>query len=119
MYTQDNHWYEDLFDAINQFIAILDDHGEVVRVNRAAVELTGVSPDQITGVPLWNLPWQAFTKTNKREIKRAVEQAEHGNFVSLELEVLPNDHSTRTINFRLTPVQDDQKMVKHIIAAGL
>ena len=119
MYIQDNQPYEDLFDAISQFIAILDDHGKVVRVNRAAVELTRLSPEQITGVPLWNLPWQAFTKTNKREMKRAVEQAERGNFVSLELEILPNDHSTRTINFRLTPVQDDQKMVKHIIAAGL
>jgi len=119
MYTEDNHWYEQLFDGVNQFIGILDDRGVVVKVNQAALELTGLAQAEITGQPLWKVPWRAFSRMNKQEIKRAVDQAERGNFVDLELEVKSHDHSTQTFNFSLTPIQENKEPVKFVIVAGL
>ena len=118
MDAQDIQWYEDLFDAVNQFIGILDGHGKVMKVNRAAMQLTGLPQGEMIGTPLWNLPWRAFRKGNKREIKQAVEQAIQGNFVTFEMDLLPSDHTTRTIHFRMTPILDDQKEVKYILIAG-
>jgi len=36
----DIHWYEELFDAVFQFVAILDEHGTIIKANQAAIELT-------------------------------------------------------------------------------
>ncbi len=119
MEPQNNHWYEQLFDAVNQFISIIDNDGTVLRVNQTALRLTNLPAEKVIGQPLWNVPWQAFSGNNKKEIKQAVAQAARGYFASLELEILPRRTSVQIMNFSLNPVLDEQKSVKFIIVAGL
>ncbi len=119
MDTQDNHWYEQLFDAVKQFIGILDNRGVVMKVNRTALALTGLPEAEFIGQPFWNVPWPAFSKANKQKVKRAVNQARRGSFVNLELEVQSEDRPAQTISFTLTPIREGEKTVKFVIVAGL
>lgn len=43
------HWI-DIFDAINDYIVVHDQHHNIMRVNRSLADLIGLEPDQLTGV---------------------------------------------------------------------
>jgi PAS domain S-box-containing protein len=119
MDAQDNTKVQELFDAVGQFIGILDGQGTVINANRAALELTGLSPAEMTGQPLWEVPWRAFSRTNKREVRQAFDQAAAGNFARLELEIQPDGQPGKTIDFSFTPVRDDRQAVAFVIVSGL
>jgi PAS domain S-box-containing protein len=118
MYTLDSHWYEELFDAVYQFVAILDGQGKVFKANHAALELTGLTQADLTGRALWEVPWQALSKLNRREIKRAVNQAVGGNFVRIELEIHLRNRPVETFDFTFKPILDDKMAVGFVIAEG-
>jgi len=118
MDIQDSHWYEKLFDAVYQFVGILDEQGKVVKVNQAALEMTGLTHSDLTGRPLWDVPWQALSKLNRREIKRAVYQAMRGDFVRIEIEVHLRNKPVETIDFTLKPIRDDKMAIVFVIAEG-
>jgi PAS domain S-box-containing protein len=118
MDTQDSHWYEELFDAVYQFVGILDEQGKVVKVNQAALALTGLTQADLSGRPLWEAPWQALSKVNRREIKRAVNRAARGDFVRIELEIHLRSQPTETIDFTFKPIRDDKRAVDFVVAEG-
>lgn len=118
MYPQDTHWYEELFDAVHQFVAILDEHGRIIKANQAAIELTGLDQTSLTGNPLWNIPWSILSKENRREIKHAITRACKGEFVRSELEIWPRSRPSLTIDFTFKPILDDKKTLKFVISEG-
>jgi PAS domain S-box-containing protein len=119
MDEQDSAWYQDLFNSVSQFIGILDDRGTVIRANRAALELTGLSQAELTGQPLWEVAWRSISKMNKREVKGAFERAVGGDLARLELEIRPDGQPGKTIDFTFTPVQDDHQAVAFVVVSGL
>ena len=118
MYPQDTHWYEELFDAVYQFVGILDTHGKVIRANQAVRELTGLDQSALIDNPLWELPWAALSRANKRDIKRAVNKAAKGEFNRIELEIRPRNTPVMSLDFTFKPVLDEMKTVKFVIAEG-
>ena len=118
MYLQDMHWYEELFDAVYQFVGILDEHGRTVRVNQAALELTGLDQGAFGGHHLWDLPWPALSRENRQVIKRAVSRATRGEFTRIELEIRPRGQPTISLDFTFKPILDEMKALKFVIAEG-
>ena len=111
---QDNYWYEELFDAVFQFLGILDLEGKVVKVNQSALELTGLSRASTIGRRLWEIPSLACTSENRRALKQAVLKAVRGDFVRIELEI----QSEKIIDFTLKPILDKGQAVSFVIAEG-
>jgi PAS domain S-box-containing protein len=119
MDTQDSRWYEELFDAIHQFIGILDGQGKVVKANQAALDLTGLTHSDISERYLWDLPWQALSKANRQELKRAVRRSLQGDFVRIELEICLYDNQTAdTLDFTFKPILNGSGTVTLVIAEG-
>ncbi len=54
--------WKETFDTVTTPILITEENGAIVRVNRAALELTGLAEEQISGMPIAQLaarePWQ-------------------------------------------------------------
>jgi len=48
--------WQETFDTVTTPILITEENGAIVRVNRAALELTGLSEEQISGMPIGQLP---------------------------------------------------------------
>ena len=46
-----------ILDTAPTLIMVLDSHGQIVRFNRACEELSGVSLSEVTGRPLWEVPF--------------------------------------------------------------
>jgi PAS domain S-box-containing protein len=118
MDPQINLLFADVFDALNQFVFILDDYGKVIRANQTVLVLVGLSQEQILGMPLWELPWSFFSKADLRSLKQAVNQTLRGDFVRRELVIRQRGDLKLDINFTFRPILDGAKMVKFILAEG-
>jgi len=118
MYQQDDRWLEEFFDAIYQFTWILDERGKVIKANRAAQEITNLTQADVTGYTLWEVPWPALSRPNRRMLKKVVNQAIRGKFVRNELEIHRRGQPEITIDFSLKPLFDEYGKLKFIIAEG-
>jgi PAS domain S-box-containing protein len=118
MYSTDNHWYEKLFDAVYQFVGILDDSGILVNANRAAQAVTGLKQTDMIGKHIWEIPWSGFSKINKRRLKMAVEQALQGEFVRAEFEVRTSRKPAQFFEFTLKPIRDENGSLSFVIMEG-
>jgi PAS domain S-box-containing protein len=118
MVAQDIHWYEELFDAVFQFVAILDEHGKIIKANQAAIQMTGLEQASLTGTALWEVSWQILSKTNRADIKRAVNRAAKGEFVRSELEIRAHNNPIITMDFTFKPILNELNTLKFVIAEG-
>lgn len=119
MEIQDSHLFQDLFDTVNQFLAVLDKSGHILRLNKAALELTQLTEAQTVGQPLWKIPWHAFPKNHKKEFNIAVKQALQGDSQRLEVNIPANGRSPQTLEFTFTPIGDATTGIKFVIVAGV
>jgi PAS domain S-box-containing protein len=118
MLQEDNHWFEECFDAVYQFMGILDSQGKIIKVNRSALELTGLTQLNLTGIPLWAVPWPALTGQHRLILKRAVNHARQEGFVRDELEIRRRKQPEVIIDFSIKPILDDGGLLKFMIIEG-
>jgi PAS domain S-box-containing protein len=52
---QANRHWEEMFDAISDFIVVHEEGGDILRVNRSLAQFIGVQPDQLIGVNMRDL----------------------------------------------------------------
>ena len=118
MVELENYWFEEFFDAIYQFIWILDARGKVIKVNQAALDITGLSREVVMGFTLWGIPWPALSKHNKQILKRSVDQVSKGKFVRHELDFRLDGQRELIIDFSLKPIFDHARALQFIIVEG-
>jgi len=118
MEPQDDQWFDEFFDATYQFTMILDDRGRVVKANQAALEIIGISREEILGYPLWNIPWSALSRQSKQLLKRALNQSIKGQFVRQELELNQRRRLARVLDFSFKPIFDEEDVLHFILAEG-
>ena len=114
----ENYWFEEFFDAIYQFIWILDARGKVIKVNQAALDITGLSREAVMGLSLWGIPWPALSRSNKQILKRSVNQVSKGKFVRHELDFRLDGQRELIIDFSLKPIFDHVRSLQFIIVEG-
>jgi two-component system CheB/CheR fusion protein len=109
-----------ILDEMSQFVALLDARGNILEVNRPALEGAGYQLEQIRGRPFWELgTWQASPGTPGR-VEQAVRDAAEGRFVRFEVEHLgaKAGGAAITTDFSLKPVTDAEGGVAYLLAEG-
>ena len=114
MIQQDEDWFEDCFDAVHQFMGILDLSGRIIRANKATFDLTGLALVDLAGMPLWLIPWPGLSAESRQRLAQAVDQAAAGIPSRNELEVLPH----KSIEFTIKPIMDQAGALKFLLAEG-
>jgi PAS domain S-box-containing protein len=106
MLPEEGRWFDVCFNAISQFTVILDTGGRIIKANRAALDLTGLTLDGVSQVPLWEVPWPALTRQNRQDLKRAVSQAAQGKGIRKEIHLRRG--SAGIFNFSIKPIQNGE-----------
>jgi len=101
-----------VFDHASQGLALLDQHGHVLEINRAGTALTqgGVT----TGRPLWELPWLGAGDT--APLRDAIAQAGNGDGGVFVAELRAGD-APLAVEVRVTPISDEG-VVRYILVEG-
>ena len=118
MLETDDHWFEEFFNSIYQFTGILDPRGNVIKINRATLKLTGLSQNQVYGQPLWRISWSALSRQNRQILKRSVQQAMNGKSARHELEIRKRGYPEMIIDLSIKPIFDEAGVLQIIIAEG-
>jgi PAS domain S-box-containing protein len=106
-----------VFDHAFHFMALLTPAGELVEVNRAALEFGGLTLDEVLGRPFWETGWWQGSPREQARLRASVGTAAAGGFVRYQLELVGvQDDVPRTLDFSLKPVSDADGAVVLLIA---
>jgi PAS domain S-box-containing protein len=109
-----------ILDEMYQFVGLLDAEGNVLDINRVALEGAGIQLDDIQGKPFWEARWW-LVSTETQELQRAlVQQARSGEFVRRDIEIYGEAAGEETIiiDYSLEPVRDRSGSIVFLLAEG-
>jgi PAS domain S-box-containing protein len=109
-----------MLDELFQFVALLDVEGNVIEVNRTALEGAGLELDEIQGMPFWDVRcWPASDET-RRLRQDCARRARFGEFVRHDFEIYAKARGTQTIliDFSLAPIRDTRGQIVLLLAEG-
>ena len=106
-----------MLEGMSHFVGLLSPAGQVLSINRAALELIGLERRATVGKLLWELPVWAPERQSRLQADLAQVVA-HKAALCYELEVLPNLQGPSYLDFCLRPQLDSTGAVVSIVVEG-
>ena len=109
-----------ILDGMYQFVALLNPKGDILEVNRAALEGAGHRIEEIRGKPFWTARWWQISEQIRQDLQAAIRRAAAGEFVRYEVNIY-GEQSGRvpiTIDFSLQPIRGESGEVEYNIPEG-
>ncbi|MCW2235748.1 PAS domain-containing protein [Azospirillum canadense] len=107
-----------VLDALPAFIGVLAPTGEVLQVNRAAIEAAGLPADQILGRPFHETSWWSFDSAGREQLRAAVARAAHGERSRFDAAIRLAGDRQIIVDVALTPMLDAAGRVTHLIVSA-
>jgi PAS domain S-box-containing protein len=109
-----------ILDGMYQFVALLNPEGDILEVNRAALEGADHRIEEIRGKPFWTARWWQVTEKIREELKAAIRRAAAGEFVRYEVQIYGEKAGLIpiTIDFSLQPIGSESGEVEYLLAEG-
>jgi diguanylate cyclase (GGDEF)-like protein/PAS domain S-box-containing protein len=101
-----------------QLQGLLKPDGTLIEANSAALSMVGHSREDIVGLLFWESPWWAHDPDIQIRLREAVEQAARGETVQFLAMHPAIDGGLRHIDFRITPIKDENGNVEFIVPEG-
>ncbi|KAI3610217.1 protein incorrectly called adenylate cyclase (plasmid) [Cupriavidus necator H850] len=109
-----------MLDAMYQFVGLLDVHGTMLEINRAALEAIGIRMDDIRGKPFWEARWWVVSPEIQAMLRELIQRASQGEFVRCDFENYGQAMGEETIivDFSLLPIRDSNGNVVFLLPEG-
>lgn len=96
-----------ILDHTNSLIGVLAPDGTLIEANRPALELGGLSRDDVIGRKFWECFWWTHDEDEVMRLKIAVAAAAQGEVQRYDAFVRTRDEGRMAIDFSLSPVTDE------------
>lgn len=106
------------FSQTYSFLVLLTQDGTIIDVNRAAIEASGLSREELIGRKFWESWWSAFPE-EVAAVQLSVAKAAQGEMIREECCFSLPDGSRRFAHRTLSPVLDEAGNLVMIVATGL
>ena len=110
--------FQGIFNSTFSFIGFLNPDGVLLEANDTALEMAGLTREDVIGKKFWDCYWWQISEKTQKELKENVKKALHGEEISYEVDVLIKNKTPITILFSLRPIFDARGMVSYIIPEG-
>ncbi|AZQ68721.1 PAS domain S-box protein [Silicimonas algicola] len=107
-----------LIDGVVAFVGVLSTDGRLLEANAPAVAASGLSRDQLIGLPFWDCYWWNFDVATQDRLKEAVATAAKGERVRYDAEIRIAGDQRIWIDFQIAPVRDGAGNVVELIPSG-
>ncbi|WP_051882152.1 PAS domain-containing sensor histidine kinase [Parvularcula oceani] len=107
-----------VLDGVHAFVARLSPEGVLLEVNTPALEIGGVTRDEVIGLDFWDTYWWAHDGEVQDELRRAVDIVRRGATMRYDVEVRTAGDERITVDFQLAPKIDSEGVLIGLIASG-
>jgi len=107
--------FEAVFEDPQTLVGVLDPDGTVRQVNQTALDMAGVSSDEVTGAPLWDTP--CWPTGGEADVREWVARAADGEYVEFEVDHTESDAEYSLHGF-VRPVRDDADEIVSLVVSG-
>src|ERR1700744_4440542 len=106
-----------ILDGMYQFVGLLDPNGNILEINRSALEGAGVRIEEIRGTPFWTARWWQVSEALQEKLRGDIQRAAAGEFVRFEAEVYGDQSglSTIIVDFSLRPIRGDSGEIEYLL----
>jgi PAS domain S-box-containing protein len=108
-----------VLDNLFIFVYVLTPDGLLTEANRTVVERSGLSYDAIIGMPFEETYWWSYSKAVQSQLRNAIERATTGETVQYQANVRVTEQEIIIVDFRLSPLYNEQHEVELLIACGI
>ena len=106
-----------ILDGMYQFVGLLDPRGNILEINRSALEGAGQRIGEIRGAPFWTARWWQVSEELQEQLRGAIRRAAAGEFVRFEAEVYGERAglATITVDFSLRPIRGESGEIEYLL----
>lgn len=108
-----------VIDHMLGLVGVLDPQGVVLDVNQTALDIGGLTRDQVIGIPFWETRWWNHDANIVAQLRSAVSQAAAGKTIRYDVTVRTAGEQRMALDFCLTPVRDQNGTVRLLIPSGV
>ena len=110
--------FEAVYDHHYQMTGLIDKEGRLLLGNRTALEFAGIEAQDVIGKYFWETPWWTHSPDEQRKLREAMAQAMRGEMSQFESTHLSGAGEIRNIEFRISPVFDENGDVIYLVPEG-
>lgn len=107
-----------IFDRSFEYMGLLDLEGNLIEINQAALDATGIARADVLGRPLWETRWWSVGAAEREKLRAGIRRALKGEFVRFETKHLGREGEILAVDFSLSPVIDDDGEVTLLVPEG-
>ncbi|MGO4439795.1 ATP-binding protein [Rhizobium sp. RAF56] len=103
------------FDSMAQFVGLLDTRGNVIEINRVALETAGTALSEIEGKPFWTTFWWQASEEMREALRTKIQSAASGDRMRWDAKIRGHaDGDMVAIEATLMPLKDERGRVRFI-----
>lgn len=110
--------FKAIFNSTFTFIGFLDTNGVLLEANDTAVNMAGITHQDVIGRYFWDCYWWQISEDTKQNLKVNFQKALSGQTIEYEVEVWVANRTPVTILFTLKPIFDENGQVVFVIPEG-
>jgi|GEM_PF-1243892 len=107
-----------VLDSLFAFVGVLTPQGTVVEVNRAPLEATGLTLDEVRGERFWDCAWWTHDEAMQARVRHACARAAHGEASRFDATIRGAGDQRMIIDFQIEPLRDAEGRITHLIPSA-
>ncbi|NDV22439.1 cache domain-containing protein [Desulfovibrio sp. JC022] len=110
--------FRGVFSQSLQFMGVVDLDGNLREVNKAALDIRNVVPEDVLDRPFWEGPWWQDPPSLMDNLKEDIKNAANGHIIRREVRTNVPDGGSRYVDFSLKPAFGADGKIIFLLAEG-
>lgn len=107
-----------ILDTLLMFAGLLTPEGDVVWINAAALEMSGLSLDTISGKPFEASAWFGHSVAVRERIRGSIEAAGRGETSRFDVTVRTGGGALVDVDYAIAPLRDEEGRVLYLVPSA-
>lgn len=116
--TNSEKRFKAIFDSTFQMMALTDINGNLLEMNKTALDVRGIIKQEVIGKPFWESSSIEKRITPKHVLKEYFQSAAQGQVIRSEIEFLDKNNQPIVIDFSIKPLRNEMGKVNLLLTEG-
>lgn len=108
-----------LLDSLPILVGVMTPYGILKEVNRTALEIAKLSPQEVLNKPFEHTYWWAYSEETQAQLRNAIDRAKTGEIIRYDVQIRVGEEQSITIDFMISPMFDSDGSITHLIPAAI